>query len=106
MIEVVVRGAEGPIAVGEITQRDPLQPQANWQVPYAEKVLDAQGERVVWDLWDGPAADSLWQGDVRLVFFFHYLDVFRELATPLGDVALPSPTARPSRLNQVEYREP
>ena len=61
---------------------------------------------MAWDLWDGPGDDRLWEGDVRLVFFFHHLDLDSALVTPFGEVTIPSPTPRPGRLAVVEYEEP
>jgi hypothetical protein len=73
LIELIVRGSDGQFDVGSITQLDDQAPRSDWQVLYAQKILDAFGERVVWDLSDGPGEDRFWQGDVRLVFFFHFL---------------------------------
>ncbi len=75
-------------------------------MPYGEKVLDAVGEQVEHDLWDGPGDRSLWVRDMRIAFFFHFLDLGRPLATPFGDVLLPAPAHRPSRLKWLEYEEP
>jgi hypothetical protein len=69
-------------------------------------MLDPSGERVEWDLWDRTGDEALWRGDVRLVFFFHYLDTELPLVTPFGDIRVPTPTERPARLDGIEYEEP
>lgn len=106
LIELLVRSCEGRFDLAPLTQRDQRRPRAEWQVPYAEKMLDPSGERVAWALWDGPGDEDLWRGDVRLAFFFHYLDTELPLLTPFGDVSFPAPTERPARLDGMEYEEP
>jgi hypothetical protein len=106
LVELVVRGSDGRFDVGSFTQPDEHRPKSDWQVPYAEKLLDSSGEDVAWDFWDGLGHDRLWEGDVRLVFFFHHLDLDSPLVTPFGEVTIPSPTPRPGRLAVVEYEEP
>jgi hypothetical protein len=106
LVELLVGSCEGPFDLTLVTQRDRDQPRANWQVPYAEKMLDPSGERVEWDLWDRTGDEALWRGDVRLVFFFHYLDTELPLVTPFGDIRVPTPTERPARLDGIEYEEP
>lgn len=75
-------------------------------MPYAERLLGHEETPVLWDPWKGPGDESLWRGDVRLAFFFHYLDVDGSLMTPFGDVELPPVTERPRRLHAVVYEEP
>ena len=58
------------------------------------------------DPWTRAGDESLWRGDVRLAFSFHYLDVDALLITPFGDAALPQLTERPRRLDAVVYEEP
>jgi hypothetical protein len=106
LIEVIVRDSDGRFDLGGFTQRDDLLPRSDWQVAYAEKLLDPLGEAVVWDLWDGPGDDLLWRGVVRLAFFFHHLDLDAPIATPFGDVPLPPTSPRPPRLAQITYGEP
>jgi hypothetical protein len=106
LVELIVRASDARFDLGAFTQRDEHRPRSEWQVPYAEKLLDGSGEAVAWDLWDGPGGDPLWEGDVRLVFFFHHLDPGSPLVTPFGEVLLPRPTPRPRRLAEVEYEEP
>jgi hypothetical protein len=106
LVELMVRGSSGRFDLSLITQPVSGKPRSEWQVPYGEKILDRRGEAVVWDLWQGPGEEGIWTGDVRLAFFFHYLDLGSPLRTPFGDVALPAPADRPTRLSDLGYEEP
>lgn len=106
LVELVVRGSDGRFDPAGFTPALPDQPRSEWQVPYAEKVLDHDGRQVLWDPWTGPGEEALWRGDVRLAFFFHYLDVNGSLMTPFGVVALPAATERPRRLDALTYEAP
>ena len=98
LIELIVRGATGKFDIGAITQEIPGEPQDNWQVPWDEIVLDADGAST--------AANPRWTGNVRIAFFFHYLDRSRPLITPFGDVSIPGETPQPSRLAILAYEPP
>jgi hypothetical protein len=74
--------------VGAITQRDPALPESDWQVPWDERVIEER------------------EGDVRVAFFFHYLNPSEPLKTPWGDIELPQASPRPDRLAGVEYEPP
>lgn len=106
LLEVLVSGSDGPFDLGEITQADGSTPSTDWQVPYAEKLLAPEGDAVLLDLWDGDGNPEMWVGDIRLAFFMHQLDLTSPLATPFGEATLPAPTARPSRLQAIEYETP
>ena len=106
LVEMRFRGLDGVFNVGEITQEIPGEPRANWQVPYMERILNSAGDSVLAD--DSVAANrpDLWQGEVRMVFFFHDLDLKRPLKTPFGDVRLPAKTKLPERLSMIQYEPP
>jgi hypothetical protein len=110
LVEMLIRHSKRAIKVGKITQELPGQPELNWQVAYDEKILNAAGTRVVaggFLEWKNPGLWSkLWIGDVRLVFFFHYLDLSKPLKTPLGDASLPPETKKPRRLSAITYEPP
>ena len=93
LIELQFRGAT-PFKAGSLVQEMPGQPEANWQVAYDERELDASGEREMGER----SLSYEYEGDVRLAFFLHLIDFERPLLTPFGDVALPSPTEVPKRL--------
>ncbi len=73
---------------GEITQEDASQPKTNWQVAYAEQLLD-EGD-----------------GKARYAFFFHHLDLGKQLLTPFGPLALPNPKKVPRQLQSMPYEAP
>jgi hypothetical protein len=104
LVEVVIRNAETQPDFGEFTQSTPNLDRSEWQVPYDEKLLDANGEEIVADLFfDAPEP---WPSDARVAFFFHELRVDEPLRTPYGEVVLPTPSPRPARLDALEYETP
>jgi hypothetical protein len=103
LVEVRVLDSPG-FDVREFTQEVPGEPPENWQVPDDEGLLNADGDEVVPTRW--PIAPELLRGNVRLVFFMHFLDFSRPLRTPFGEIPLPEPTEQPERLAIVEYEEP
>ena len=106
LVELRLRGAEGLIKVGDITQEVPDQPPDNWQCPYMEQLLSSSGDEVLADDYEMTKRPDLWRGDVRLAFFFHYLDLERPLKTPFGEVQLPAESELPDRLSMMEYEQP
>lgn len=98
-VEVDVRDSPG-FNVGEFTQEAPGKPRESWQAPYDEHLLNAEGDEVVPTRW--PIAPEMLTGNVRLVFFMHYLP----LRTPFGEIPLPEPNEQPERLAIIEYEEP
>ena len=106
LVEMRFRGLDGFFNVGEITQEIPGEPRANWQVPYMERILNSAGDSVLADDSVAATRPDLWKGEVRMVFFFHYLDLKRPLKTPFGDVRLPAKTKLPDRLSMIQYEPP
>jgi hypothetical protein len=106
LVEFFVLGAQGIFKVGDITQEIPDQPPANWQCPYMEQILSSSGDEVLADDYEASERADLWKGDMRLAFFFHYLDLERPLRTPFGEVQLPAESAVPERLSMMEYEQP
>ena len=105
LVEVVVRDSPG-FNPGDFVQPDPDQPDENWQTAYDERALDSSGSRAITESFELDERPDLLSGDVRLVFFMHYLDPARPIRTPFGDVGLPAPTDRPDRLASIEYEQP
>ena|SRR5215208_8276048 len=105
LIEVVVRDSPG-FDPAEFVQPDPDQPDENWQTAYDERALNASGDRPITESFELSDRPDLFAGDVRFVFFMHYLDPARPLSTPFGSAELPPPTTRPERLSGIEYEEP
>jgi hypothetical protein len=106
LIELSVRGADNGFAVGEFTQEVSDQPQSNWQVPFMEQILSADGAKIIADDSEASLKPELFRGDVRFVFFFHQLDFQRPLRTPFGDAMLPMESECPNRLLMIKYDQP
>jgi hypothetical protein len=105
LVEVVVRDSPG-FDPAEFVQPDPDQPKENWQTAYDERALNENGDRTLTEAFELSGRPELLEGDVRLTFFMHYLDLARPLLTPFGPVDLAAPTMRPERLRVIEYEEP
>ena len=104
LVEAIIRGASSMPDFAAFTQPLPHVPRADWQVPYDEKLLDDAGQAILEDLFTNPLSE--WPSKARVAFFFHDLDCSRPLRTPFGDVTLPAPSARPSRLDWFNYEAP
>jgi hypothetical protein len=102
LIEVAVSG-RGRFEPGMCTQESPCVPEENWQVPWDEHLLTADGARGT-PLGPGTTVDIA--GEVRFVFFFHYLDPAAPLRTPAGRAPLPPAAPRPDRLVFMSYEPP
>jgi hypothetical protein len=87
----------------EITQEVEGSPRLDWQVPYDERFLSANGD----PLQDTDEIDVQPQTDCfRLAFFFHCLDLNKPLLTPAGPLDLPKASPLPERLASMEYIPP
>lgn len=104
LIELVVRNAQGALALTKFTQEIAGEPEQNWQFPWQTQILDATGSCVI---AEGSALDSeaSWSGDVRLAFFFHDLDFSWPFLTPCGVTNLPLPEDLPARLRMISYKQ-
>lgn len=105
LIEVLVKDSPG-FDPSDFVQPDPGQPEDNWQVAYDERVLNEAGDTALTEPFELARRPDLLRGDVRLVFFMHYLNPAQPLRTPFGDVQLPDVSDRPQRLTAIEYEEP
>lgn len=103
LVELETTGVTGQTDLSEIAQEPPGQSRSNWQVPYDEQYLDISGKLLAdpSDPWAQPQ-----ESDLRLVFFFHYLDFSKPLLTPFGEMVLPKPKRKPRRLGFVRYEPP
>ena len=106
LIDLEIQNCQGVFDLSTITQEVPLQPQYNWQVPYMEHILNADGTMILADDLDASRKPELWKGDVRMAFFFHYLDITRPLRTPFGEIPLPKESKLPKRLKIIKYESP
>jgi hypothetical protein len=93
LVEVLIERLDSDFDPGTFTQEQAGAPRDNWQVPYDEKFLDADGisER------SPPSGLS----STRLAFFMHDLNPSRPLQTQYGPVSLPQPTPMPVRLSSL-----
>jgi hypothetical protein len=103
LVEMIIRGCKGKFDISGFTQEAPGRPMSNWQVAYMECLLNADGTAIIADDYEMQHRPELWQGDVWLAFFIHYLDLNRPLRTPFGEVTLPRSTPRPRRLDMIPY---
>ena len=105
LIEILIEDSKGKFDLTQITQEIPDQPKENWQVPYMEHILSQDGTEVIANDIEAMTKSELWEGRLRLIFFFHYLNCQKPLITPWGEIALPVITAKPERIT-VEYEDP
>jgi hypothetical protein len=101
LVELIVHNCNGSIDMLGITQEAPRQPRDDWQVPYEERILDESGSTIL--AVPSGGSPEIWEGDVRLAFFFHYLDLSQPLQTPFGALSLPKLTPMPERLMTMPY---
>jgi hypothetical protein len=103
LVEVLIQNNDKDLNLPGFTQPIADQPQDNWQVPWDERFLSLGGTEQIVEQFEKP---NSWTGDLRVAFFFHYLDLGRPILTPFGEVELPAPTEKPVRLDFIEYEEP
>jgi hypothetical protein len=107
LVELVIRNSTGPIDFTGFTQPVPRVIREDWQVPWGKMLLDSDGQACTADSFDMSEFDaSDWVGDLRVIFFFLYLDLSLPLQTPFGEVPIQPVTSRPDRLAFVEYEPP
>jgi hypothetical protein len=106
LIEVEIEDCHGIFDLTTITQENRSLPESNWQAPYMEHILNAEGTKILADDYDAFTKSEYWKGDVRLAFFFHFLDTAKPLRTPFGEIPLPPETKLPKRLNIIKYEIP
>jgi hypothetical protein len=94
LFEVLVEQADAQFDVGDFGQP------GSDQAAYDEAYLSPDGTSVV--SWFGvPDMDPL-----RIVFFLHFFDSTKPLATSYGEVGIPATTDIPERLRSVISYEP
>ena len=106
LVEIAITGGTGIFDIGDVTQEVDGQPRENWQVPFAERIVSADGKKILTEEFEAEDHPELWEGDFRLAFFFHYLDPQKQLTTPFGSLRLPAATELPARLADIEYEAP
>jgi len=106
LIEILVQNSQGKFDLSAFTQEIPLQSKEYWQVPWDEKLLDEDGNNIIANDSLLSREKRLWVGKLRIIFFFHHLDLSKPLITPFGFVDLPKETPKPKRLSQIIYESP
>jgi hypothetical protein len=107
LVELIIRNCLQPLDFSEFRQEKPsVDPSGGYQVPYLEHMLDFSGENILADDYGIGKHPELWDGDVRIVFFLHFLDPYMPLKTPFGFLRLPLPIKMPDRLKKVKYENP
>jgi hypothetical protein len=86
LIEIQCSPFNAKIEWCKFTQKQLDQPKSSWQVPWAERAIDAMTGR-----WS---------------FFLHNVDFGKPLETPLGPRKLPAPTVTPMYLANCRYELP
>jgi hypothetical protein len=103
LVELEIQNPSEDFYIGSITQEITDEPIDNWQVPYDEHYLDQHGEKPI----NPDYPDEMPDGDVlRVVLYFHYLDINKPIKTPAGDIELIKETKKPDRLNFMVYESP
>ena len=103
LIELSIHGLGSDFDMASFTQEIPYESEDHWQVPYDEHFLTLDGLMVL----NPSNPDEIpVDGNARVAFYFHYLDVKRPIKTPFGDLDLPKVTKKPERLNMMEYDPP
>jgi hypothetical protein len=102
LVEVVVRNPDECFDVGDFTQPRNGIPQDNWQVPWAEAYLSADGESLAVERWSKPGTP----GDLRVAFFMYDWQPHIPLHSSYGEVACPQVREMPMRLVRLLPYEP
>ncbi|TAK58272.1 MAG: hypothetical protein EPO24_08670 [Bacteroidetes bacterium] len=106
LVEVQITDCKGMFDPIAFTQEDESLPQENWQVAYMEHIINAEGTKILADDFTATEKPELWKGNVRMVFFMHYLNLEKTLRTPFGECPIPKATKLPARLKMVKYEPP
>ena len=70
-----------------------------------EHILNEDGTEVIANDIEAMTKPELWEGNLRMIFFFHYLNYQKPLITPWGEIELPEIMEKPERIT-IEYEEP
>ena len=98
LIELIIEKKANEINVGEFTQEIKNTPRKNWQAPFAEKYLDADGKSILGDDLDLP---KVLTDTTRIIFFIYFLATDKPLVTPFGDLQLTQKIEAPKRVKEI-----
>ncbi len=104
LIELEVEAPGEPFDMALFTQPWPGRSPSSWQVPYLDRLLNADGTKAITDLRSvfRNIPEMLYR-TIRVVFYFHYLRTEEALESPFGPVSLPDETPIPRRLGFLRY---
>ena len=106
LMEILIKGSKGPFDMKQFTQEWPTVPRDQWPQPYMSKFLNKDGTEITGDVTLDESTDSsLWVGDIRICFFFHFPAYDLPLITPWGIASLPAERLRPKRLHMIRYKQ-
>jgi hypothetical protein len=101
LIELDIKAKHTDIEIGEFTQRQNGVDRLDWQTPWDEKYLNAEGTEITGDWLEVPNDTT---ETTRLAFFLHFIDFDNPLTTPFGEK---QPEPMPNRLSSIiEYEQP
>jgi len=98
---MIIHDYIGELDWGQITQSVASIPYANFQVPWLPHSLSLEGTS--FEELDAIENQAI-NGDLRLAFFFHFLNISMPLETPFGLLSLPPETPLPLRLRDIQFR--
>jgi len=97
LIEISLNSINTPIKFDEIRQKDMT------TGSFMGYILNSSGEELLADRFDMHLKPELWEKNIRVVFFYHYLLLDKPIITQFGLLELPKESPLPDRLNIVEY---
>ena len=104
LIELDIKAKHIDIEICEFTQRQNGVDRLDWQTPWDEKYLNAEGTEITGDWLEVPKDTT---ETTRLAFFLHFIDFDNPLTTPFGEIDLKQPEPMPNRLSSIiEYEQP
>lgn len=104
LIELAINTNHNNVDIGQFTQTQDGIDRLNWQAPWDEKYLNADGTIITGDWMDSPNDSSDY---TRLTFFLHFIDFEKPLLTQWGELELKSTEQMPERISSIiEYEKP
>jgi hypothetical protein len=102
LVEMVLDVKPSEIEFENIVVPDKLIKKSNWQCPYMEQYLNAEGTKKICETYDEPEEEV---NPCRVAFFI-YKEGSRTLRTPYGDFDLTNIEKLPKRLKSIiEFEE-
>ena len=103
LVELQITNHFGELEFGQFTQEWLGKERSSWQVPWDERIINDEGTQ---DAMGRFPQNVKVHGQIRVVFFFHYLNLDRPLITPAGRIRIPDAKVLPARLKFMQYDPP